>query len=448
MKQRVERTIIRQNHPSWMACHRLCSQARKLGNCAAYILRHQLFDQTPFLSRKELDNVLKLQYPNDYRAMPSAASAQRQGQIIAKEFKSFREASKAYRKHPEKFTGKPQLPGYKTRYRAFVVGRNGYQITDGLLSITGGEEVGFQPLRVRCCQNQVFNAKAGEAVAGDLRIIAKAHCFIVELTYREEENKLENYIQLDRKNALVADLGVNNFATFVSTKPGVPNLLVKGGMLKSLNQKYNRLAAQLRSNGHYEHIRIKGFKRYRQISDVLHKTSRTVINYCVAHDLGVLVIGVNKYWKQEVQMGKRNNQNFVMLPHSAFIEMLKYKAQDYGIEVIVREESYTSKASALDFDVVPNYGEKVSEGIFSGNRIQRGLYRSGTGRLINADINGAINIARKEFGDEWLRKRLGLDEGVLVNTPVVIRRLHVCADVRTLLEVGARPYETECVSAR
>ena len=102
MVQRVEQTRIDRSHPNWKACSTLCSSARKLGNCATYILRHRVFDKRPPLSRKELDHMLKEEYPNDYKRMPSAASAQRQGQVIAKEFKSYAKASGEYKKHPEK----------------------------------------------------------------------------------------------------------------------------------------------------------------------------------------------------------------------------------------------------------------------------------------------------------------------------------------------------------
>ena len=126
------------------------------------------------------------------------------------------------------------------------------------------------------------------------------------------------------------------------------------------------------------------------------------MNYCLAHDLGRIVIGHNKDWKQEANLGKRNNQTFVNIPHSVLIEQIRYKAESLGIEVVVREESYSSKASALDFDEIPTCGDKKTVH-FSGKRIHRGLYRCGTGRLINADIQAAMNIGRKELGNEWLK---------------------------------------------
>ena len=443
MVQRVERTRIDKSHPNWEACHILCSNSRKLGNCATYILRHNVFDNRPPLSRKELDDELKKDYPDDYKSMPSAASAQRQGQVVAKQFKSFAKAKEVYGKHHEKFMGKPKLPGYKKKYRAFYVGRNGYVIKNGLLTITGGEQIGFHPLPVRCCENQPFNARAEEAVCGDLRIIPMGNCFMMEVTYRKQETTAK----LDYDQAVCIDLGINNFATLVSTKPGIKPALIKGGVLKSLNQRYNKQVAKLRAKNQYAHIRVKGDRRSRQINDMLHKMSRSIISFCVEHQLGTIVIGYNRYWKQEINLGRRNNQNFVMLPHSRFIDMIAYKAEEQGIKVVAREESYTSKASSLDFDPIPTYGDNQEKQVFSGRRIKRGLYQAKDGRLINADINGAVNIGRKEFGDEWFRQLLELDGGV-VDTPAVVRELHQCFALGELLKTGERPRETSHVSAR
>ena len=426
--------------------------SRKLGNCAVYLLRHRVFEKAPVLTRKELDTELRHQYGSDYRAMPSSASAQRQGQVIAKQFKGFSKAAVEYSKHPEKFQGKPRLPGYRRRYRTFYVGRNGYQIRDYQLTITGGKDIDFSPIRVVCCKHQEFNAKAEEAVTGDLRIIPMGNTFIVELTYRvgKDECKNSRSVALNPNEALCCDLGIDNFATFVSTKPGIRPFLVKGKILKSINQQYNKQVAELRSKKHYEHVRIKGVKRYYQLQDWMHKASLLAVNFCLAHDLGRIVIGTNRNWKQSVNLGKRNNQNFVMLPHAKFIEMVRYKAEEYGIQVTVREESYTSKASALDMDVIADFDPKQgkTKPVFSGKRIKRGLYRSSDGHLINADINGAANIGRKELGDEWLKKLLELDGGVFVDTPAIVRNLHACVGVRQLLEMGARSHETSHVSAR
>lgn len=119
------------------------------------------------------------------------------------------------------------------------------------------------------------------------------------------------------------------------------------------------------------------------------------MNYLKTWEVGTLVIGKNDQWKQSINIGKRNNQNFVQIPHARLIEMIGYKCQIEGITVILNEESYSSKASALDFDPLPKYGDEVPK--FSGRRVKRGLYKTATGKLINADINGSLNIVRKVF---------------------------------------------------
>jgi len=138
----------------------------------------------------------------------------------------------------------------------------------------------------------------------------------------------------------------------------------------------------------------------RQIDHYLHTASRRIIDLLVAEGSGTLVIGKNPLWKQEADLGKRGNQNFVSIPHARFIEMLSYKAELVGIQVIVTEESYTSKASFLDADPLPVYDASRQETtIFSGRRPKRGLYQAASGRQINADVNGVYNNLRKALPD-------------------------------------------------
>lgn len=141
--------------------------------------------------------------------------------------------------------------------------------------------------------------------------------------------------------------------------------------------------------------------------------------YCVENNIGNIVIGLNRDWKQDINIGKVNNQKFVSIPHAKLIDQIRYKADTVGIKVVVREESYTSKASALDLDTVPTYdSKKKNEVKFSGRRVKRGLYKTVKGYLLNADVNGAANILRKEIGDGWLRPALESIRA-LWTTPVV-----------------------------
>ena len=440
--QRTERILIKPGHPNFGACHRLCGQARRLGNCAVYTLRQRFFAKEPLLTRSELDKTIRSDNAEVYRSMPSAASAQRQTQIISEQLKSWLMASASYRKNPEKFKARPNLPGYKKRYRSFVVGRNGYKIENHRLYLTGGKEYGFQPLKIRCCETQALNAKINETVVGDVRIVPLGNSFVLELTFEYDGAQTEN-LKLDASAACSIDLGIDNFATMISTKAEAPFLLVKGGKVKSINQWWNKQVAELKSLGKFGHIAAKSRRRYSQMEDYLHKASRLVIEYCLTYDIGTVIIGYNPQWKTECNMGKVNNQKFVAIPHARFIDKVKYKAQVYGIKVIVREESFTSKASALDFDAIPDYradGKSV-KGKFSGNRVKRGLYRAADGTEINADMNGALNIARKELGDEWLKMQLKANGGRM-NRPVSVR------DIGQTLKEGLRSLETAFVRAR
>lgn len=135
------------------------------------------------------------------------------------------------------------------------------------------------------------------------------------------------------------------------------------------------------------------YKRAWRVDNYLHTASKRVIEWCLINKISTLVIGKNNNWKQNINIGKKNNQQFVNIPHARLIELLKYKGELMGIKVVVTEESYTSQSSFLDFDPLPKYGDKKPK--FSGKRVKRGLYKSGSGKLINADCNGSYNIVRK-----------------------------------------------------
>ena len=245
---------------------------------------------------------------------------------------------------------------------------------------------------------------------------------MVEVIYEKEEQSAS----VDHSLVAALDLGVNVLAALTSNKQGFAPRLVSGKPIKSLNQYYNKQRAQHQQRLAHEnrftsrHLDRVTTKRNRRVDTYLHTASRRIIDLLVSEGIGTLMIGKNPLWKQEANMGRKNNQQFVQLPHARFIDQLAYKAQLVGIQVIIQEESYTSKASFLDDDPIPTYQANRSEKpVFSGKRIARSWYRASDGKVIHADINGSYNILRKSTSD---LSQLG--RGV-VGAAVLPRRLAV-----------------------
>jgi putative transposase len=214
--------------------------------------------------------------------------------------------------------------------------------------------------------------------------------------YTKEEKQTE----LKKEYIAGIDLGVDNLVALTSNKPGFIPVGVNGRPVKSINQYYNKRRAELQKalghTGTTARMERLTNKRNRRIEHYMHTVSKQVIGLLVKEGIKTLIVGKNDGWKQNSNMGKSNNQQFCFIPHAKFISMLEYKGALVGIKVVLTEESYTSKASFLDQDALPVYDPKREEKPkFSGKRIERGLYRAKDGRLINADVNGSLNIIRK-----------------------------------------------------
>ena len=209
-------------------------------------------------------------------------------------------------------------------------------------------------------------------------------------------------------NICAIDFGVSNFAAVVCNDGS--SMLYKGGAVLSECQWFHKKRAKAVSiitKGHeHRHASsryLSALSRHHAdfIKDQCHKISRSIINYCMEHHAGTLVLGENKRWKQDCDMGSQNNQNFVSMPTGLFKQMIIYKASDAGIKIIMQEESYTSQADITAMDYIPVYGVDAENAVFSGRRISRSLYRCFNGMIINADCNGAANIMRKAITDAW-----------------------------------------------
>jgi putative transposase len=252
-----------------------------------------------------------------------------------------------------------------------------------------------------------------------VRIVPRKGFYMVEAVYEQEEKPAP----VNSAYYAGIDLGMNNLVALTSNKPGFRSVLVNGRPVKSMNQFYNKrkaeLQSQLRRKGTTKRMERLTNKRNRRIDHYLHTASKRIIDLLVKEGISTLVIGKNDAWKQEANMGKRTNQNFVQIPHARFIAYLTYKAELVGITVQITEESYTSKASLLDLDPLPvrNHGDEKHT--FSGKRIKRGLYLASDGRKINADINGSGNMIRKVAPDAFSEVE-GVEDGKAVLASLVV----------------------------
>ena len=227
------------------------------------------------------------------------------------------------------------------------------------------------------------------------RIYNKNDKFICELIYEKEIEEVE-------KNNKVAsiDIGLENLFTiaFNYNKKGIS---IKGSRLKAINQYFNKIKSKIQSllpSKQYvcKRINLLLYKRTEQLRNYIGYCTNKLIEILKVEKISKLVVGYNKKWKQEINIGKKNNQNFVSIPFRKILDILKYKLEDNGIEYKEQEESYTSKASYLDNDDIPIYKENDDTNyIFSGKRIKKGIYKSKQGKIINADLNGALNILKK-----------------------------------------------------
>lgn len=378
--QLVEQQSIRKGDARYETIDQAAFASKNLYNAALYEVRQAFIFRGVYLNYHAMHRLMKSH--EAYKALP-AKVAQQVLRTLDKNWRSFFKAIAEWRERPEKFLGRPCLPKYKDKQK----GRNLLIYTIQALSKPALRQGYIVPsmLAIRIATKHQH--------VDQVRIIPRHGFYGVEVIYEQEP------VQADVDPSLYAgiDSGVDNLATLTSNKKGFVPRIVNGRPVKSINQFYNKRKAELdeklmkmdasRRSSH--RLARLTTKRTRRITHYLHTASRRIINLLVDEGIGTLVIGKNVNWKQEVEMGKRNNQQFVAIPHARFIEMLAYKAELVGIQVILTEESYTSKCSFLDNEPL----KKLES--YAGKRVKRGLFRAADGRLINADVNASGNIIRK-----------------------------------------------------
>lgn len=243
----------------------------------------------------------------------------------------------------------------------------------------------------------------------EVRIIPRFDASFFEVEFITEEDT-EPAVKTD--NVIAIDLGLDNLATCVSNTGS--SFILDGRKLKSINQWYNKENSRLQSLKDKQDIKGLTKKqisitvnRNNKVRDYLNKAARYLINWCSKNQISTLVVGVNPGMKQNINLGKKTNQKFVQIPHHSFRLKLKALCDKYGLTYKEQEESYTSKASFLDGDLIPVYNaDNPTEYSFSGKRVKRGLYKTREGKLINADANGAGNIGVKGNLNGFIPDRL------------------------------------------
>ncbi len=396
--QLVEQHCIRKSDPRYSVIDEAAFKSKNVYNAALYEMRQAFIHHGVYLSYEEMDT--RMQSHEAYKALP-AKVAQQVLRQLADAWKAFREAKAAYEEDPSKFTGRPKLPKYKHKtegrnvliYTMQAVSRGKRSLQRGIIKPS------MLPIEVKTQQDP--------KQIDQVRIVPRNGHYVVEVIYRKKPVQA----QVDPSFCVAIDLGVTNLAAITANREGFIPRLVNGRTLKAMNQWYNKRMKELtlclpkadreRVTRQMEQLTTT---RNRQVNHYLHAASKGIIDFLVKEGVGTIIVGKNPLWKQEAGMGRRNNQNFVAIPHARFIDMLTYKAELVGIQVEIQEESYTSKASFLDLDPLPTYKpDDEEQHSFSGKRIGRRnrLYRTKDGRVICADVNGSYNILRKRKPDAF-----------------------------------------------
>ena len=378
----TEREIIYSTDERFDLIKNLCHLSKNLYNASLYDVRQYYFETKSYRTWQSQAPLFSKNKQPDYYAIQSHLAQQVLMQV-GRQFLSF---------FNNKSNKKKRIPKYKDK--------NGYNVIT-FNKVTISRQVDFDEDRqiytYTLCKRSYNlkikstkpNVKMVKFVYDEVNDLIK--CFKI---YEVERPKLKK----DNSRYFSIDPGLNNIVS-IYNNIGIRPLLYNGRPIKSINQYYNKTNAKLRSElprnvKSSKRLKQLAVKRSNKIDYEMQKISTHIINEAVKNNISKIIIGNNVGWKNEINIGRRNNQNFVNIPHTKLFNQLLYKGLLNGIEVVFTEESYTSKASFFDKDELPVYGENDNHK-FSGRRISRGLYKDSKGNLWNADLNGGGNIMRK-----------------------------------------------------
>ena len=415
MFRRVERHIVTKTDKNYEAIKEICHKSKNLYNYANYILRKSFFETRKLPEEYELTKLLANSDQDDYRALP-AQTAQQTIKLLFKNWKSFFKLCKAYKKDRSKFKGRPRIPKFKPR------AEKGFFAT-----IFTDQQIKLKENKIHFIKSVLNPITTKVSTIKQVRLIPDTACFIVEIVYEKDIRQVE---KSDGSVAAI-DLGLDGFVTFLDNQGFTP-FIINGKGAKSYNQFYNKRKASLQSQlpeniFSSNELRQLELRRSLFMQNFLHQSSSIVIKALIERKIETLVIGLNEDWKQEINLGKITNQNFVSLPHRKLVDQLIYKCEEIGIKVILTEEAYTSKIDHFIGEEMKHHDK------YAGRRIHRGLFRSSTGLLIQGDVNGALGIMRKVFPEKALAlAKLIRNRGVAF-TPIIVNPISLSAVNRSRL---------------
>jgi IS605 OrfB family transposase len=375
----------------YTALRYLCRLTKNLYNVGLYSVRQFFFAERRYLCYE--GNYHACKENENYRLL-NTDIAQQTLKVVDRSFKSFFKRLEQAQKGIYRFE-QIRLPNYlkKDGYFPLIIPR--IKVKEGYFEVPMSRQFRSEHGSIRIPLPERLQGKKLK----ETRIIPKhdGRWFEVEFVIEQEPE----HAQVEQEKAMAVDFGIDNLATCVKTTGA--SLIVDGKKLKSINQGFNRINSRVQSSKDVQGI--KGLtnyqaslyqKRSNRVRDYLNKAARVIINHCLTNRIGTLVVGVNPGWKESINIGSKNNQNFVSIPHWQLKSKLNGLCERYSIKYVEQEESYTSKASALDGDDLPVFNaDHPVRYTFSGKRVRRGLYQTKDGHFVNSDCNGAWNIGRK-----------------------------------------------------
>ena len=387
----VKQQLKHLSKEEYLSLRELSRTAKNLYNQAVYNIRQYYFQENKYLNYQKNNSLLKSS--DNYKTLNSNMSQQILKEVDGS-FKSFFGLLK--KKSKGMYNGKVKLPSYlpKNSFTTLIIGF--VRLNEDTLVIPYSNSFKKNHKKISIKIPPILLDKKIK----EIRIIPKfnARFFEVQYTYEVQEEQRN----LDKNHALAIDFGINNLATCVTSKGR--SFIIDGKKLKSINQWFNKENARLQSikdkqkYGKKPTLRQKYLysSRNNKVNDYMSKTARKIINYCLENNIGTLVCGYNETFQRNSNIGKANNQTFVNIPFGKLREKLEYLCKLYSLRFVEQEESYTSKSSFFDMDILPKFeADKPQTYSFLGKRIKRGLYQTSKGYILNADVNGALNILRK-----------------------------------------------------